>query len=119
MNHNEVQRDLLDPEFAGYTPQELFDELLKHAPETSDPVIVHGDAYNDNILIDPATGNVAAFIDIGNLGVADRYTDLAMIYDDIVDGFGEEGWRQFLQCYGLDAVDEHKLRFYQVFNEFL
>lgn len=116
---DDLQREFLDAEFADRPAQELFDELVSCAPETSDPVIVHGDAYNDNILVHPQTGDLAAYIDVGNLSIADRYTDLAMAYDDVIDGFGEDGWRQFLQCYGLDAVDEQKLRFYQLFNEFL
>jgi aminoglycoside phosphotransferase len=119
LENNEVQVSLLDTDYRGRSLNDLFREMVAHRPDTLDPVVVHGDPYNENILVNSDTGEIAALIDVGNTGVADRYTDLAMIYDDIVHAFGQSGWEKFLQYYGLMNFDSKKMYFYRLFNEFL
>ena len=119
LENKEVQVSLLDTEFRGRSLDDLFREMVAHRPDSLDIVVVHGDPYHDNILVNPNTGEVAAFIDVGNTGVADRYTDLAMIYDNIVHAFSESGWERFLQRYGLKNFDSKKMYFYRLFNEFM
>lgn len=110
---------LLDPEFQGRSFAQLFQELLKYKPTASDPVLIHGDPYNDNILVDPQTGQLTGLIDVGHLAVADRYTDLAMIYDDVLDTYGETAWQRFLSLYSLPELDTPRMYFYRIFNEFM
>ncbi|MAS38059.1 MAG: hypothetical protein CL610_28950 [Anaerolineaceae bacterium] len=114
-----VNVDLLDDEFRHRTPDDLLQELIALRPGYWDPVVVHGDAYSENILLEPATGRVAAFLDVGHSGVADRYTDFAMIHDDLISTYGEPGWQAFLHEYGHTGPDPQRLRFYRLFNEFL
>lgn len=111
----------LDTEFQGRSLDTLFQEMMtyKPTPEMLDLVVVHGDPYTDNIIVDPETGELKAFLDVGHVSVADRYTDLAMIYDELIQNFGEDGWQTFLNCYGIEKIDDKKLYFYRLFNEFL
>ncbi len=51
--------------------------LLGGPPEVDRPVVCHGDACVPNTLID-AGGSFAGHVDLGSLGVADRWADLAV-----------------------------------------
>lgn len=119
LENGEVNVSLLDTEFQGRDLHGLFDEMVAHRPATPDNVVIHGDPYDDNLIVNPETGKIRAWIDLGNVAVGDRYTDLAMIYDDIFHAFGEEGWQLFLKEYGLEKIDKSRMRFYQLFNEFM
>ncbi|MGZ4132487.1 MAG: phosphotransferase family protein [Actinomycetota bacterium] len=58
--------------------------LALHPPA---PVLCHGDPWYDNILIDEASGRIAAILDFGHAVVADGALDLAAVYH-LGDGFG-------------------------------
>jgi len=75
-----------------------------------DSVVCHGDACNPNFLVDEA-GRCVAYVDLGRLGVGDRWADLAPALLSLGWNFGE-GWEPaFLDAYGI-APDPGKQDFY-------
>lgn len=77
---------------------------------TLDPVVCHGDACNPNFLLD-ASGSCVGYVDLGRLGVADRWADLASALLSLGWNFGE-GWEPALLAgYGIDP-DPGKQDFY-------
>lgn len=75
-----------------------------------DPVVCHGDACNPNFLLD-ADGRCVAYVDLGRLGVGDRWADLAPALLSLRWNFGP-GWESaLLGGYGI-AIDQAKLGFY-------
>ena len=79
------------------------------------PVLVHGDACAPNTLIsdDGAwTGNV----DFGDLGVGDRWADLAIASLSLDWNFGEGHQLELFDAYGI-APDEDRIRYYRALWE--
>ncbi|MFT3834756.1 MAG: phosphotransferase [Micropruina sp.] len=75
-----------------------------------DAVVCHGDACNPNFLIDD-DGHFSGYVDLGGLGVADRWADLAPALLSLNWNYGK-GWEPtFLDAYGI-APDETKWAFY-------
>jgi kanamycin kinase len=75
-----------------------------------DPVVCHGDACNPNFLLD-ASGRCVGYVDLGKLGVGDRWADLAPALLSLGWNYGE-GWQDvFLAGYGIER-DAAKLEFY-------
>jgi aminoglycoside 3'-phosphotransferase-2 len=89
---------------------------LTAAPPRENIVVVHGDATLSNIMIDD--DGTTGFIDCGNAGRADRYTDLAVLHADLEAHRGAEAGAQFIQAYGLHAYDAVKARYYSDLYEF-
>lgn len=87
----------------------LPDDALGPWPEP-DLVVCHGDACNPNFLLE-ADGHCVGYVDLGNLGVGDRWADLAPALLSLGWNFGE-GWEPaFLEAYGI-ARDAAKQAFY-------
>lgn len=78
-------------------------------------VVTHGDFSLGNTLLD-ASGRVTGCIDVGRLGVADPYQDIAIFWENLGD-FGEEAQRMFLAAAGIDEVDDERLRFHRTLDE--
>ena len=75
-----------------------------------DPVVCHGDACNPNFLLD-GEGRCVAYVDLGRLGVADRWADLAPAVLSLGWNYGS-GWEPvLLAAYGI-APDPVKQDFY-------
>jgi len=75
-----------------------------------DPVVCHGDACNPNFLLN-RDGLCVAYVDLGRLGVGDRWADLAPALLSLGWNFGS-GWEEaFLAGYGI-ARDPAKQDFY-------
>ncbi|MGP4114920.1 APH(3'') family aminoglycoside O-phosphotransferase [Streptomyces sp. 4N509B] len=121
-----VARDAVNPEFLPvehqHTPAErLLADLLPHLPrrreeEAADTVVGHGDLCLPNIVLDPRTREVAGFVDLGRLGLADRHADLALLLTN-----ARETWRDEARARAADAAfaerygrvpDADRLRFY-------
>lgn len=98
------------------------EEQQRLVEEEADLVVCHGDLCLPNVIVDPATHLVTGLIDLGRLGRADRYADIALLLansrgtwndetqataaDDVfADGYGitlNTARRQFYLC--LDAL---------------
>ncbi|MFF8772075.1 APH(3'') family aminoglycoside O-phosphotransferase [Kitasatospora sp. NPDC015120] len=121
-----VARDAVNPQFLPVEqqhtpPADLLARLTPQIPrrraqEAHDAVVCHGDLCLPNIMLDPQTLDVSGFIDLGRLGRADRYADLALLLAN-----ARETWRHedqaraadvaFAERYGL-ALDHDRLRYY-------
>lgn len=78
--------------------------------------MTHGDACLPNFMLDGAA--FTGFVDCGRAGVADRYQDLALICRSIEYELGAQWLAPFFRHYGLDTVDQARLNFYRLLDEF-
>ncbi|MFB7011810.1 MULTISPECIES: APH(3'') family aminoglycoside O-phosphotransferase [unclassified Streptomyces] len=121
-----VARGAVNPEFLPvqqqHTPAaELLARLVpqvarRRAQEAADMVVCHGDLCLPNIVLDPRTLDVSGFIDLGRLGLADRYADLALLLTNARETWTDEKQARaadaaFAESYGI-ALDHDRLRFY-------
>ena len=98
-------------EFRGLSIEAVIAEF--DSPPTSDQLVVcHGDACAPNTLIDD-DGQWAAHVDMGRLGIADRWADLAIASWSTQWNYGL-GWDGLIyDSYGVDP-DLEKIRFYRL-----
>jgi kanamycin kinase len=83
----------------------------RDAPPIDRLVVAHGDACVPNTLVD-SRGRWTAHVDLGRLGLADRWADLAVASANLDANFGP-GWQgEFFAAYGI-ARDEERIRFYR------
>ena len=75
-----VDAEDFDEARAGQSAEQVWQELQALLPMQPELVLSHGDYSLDNILLD-ASGQVSGIIDLGRLGVADRYQDLAIAWN--------------------------------------
>ncbi|GAA4894581.1 aminoglycoside 3'-phosphotransferase [Stackebrandtia albiflava] len=117
----EVDLDDLDPPRRGWDVTRLTTELLTQARliGREEVAVCHGDLTPGNVLIDPDDLTVA-FVDTARLGLADRYSDLALFTRDLTGtpGFGPAAADRFLHHYGEAPVDPQRLEFYRLLDEF-
>ncbi|MGW6333130.1 APH(3'') family aminoglycoside O-phosphotransferase [Nocardia rhamnosiphila] len=121
-----VGRNAVNPEFLPVEQQHTPpDELLARlepeiarmlAQEAVDMVVCHGDLCLPNIVVDPETLKVSGFIDLGRLGAADRYADLALLLANARETWEDEEQALaadtlFAAGYGL-VLDRDRLDFY-------
>ncbi|MBC7974493.1 MAG: aminoglycoside 3'-phosphotransferase [Myxococcales bacterium] len=107
-----VDESDFDDQRAGRSAMSVLAELRAWPAFEEDVVLTHGDFTLANVFIEPA-----GLLDLGRLGVADRYQDLALVLRDIEGAYGPD-WRvPFVRAYGLDAVDESKLAFFRLLDE--
>jgi len=119
MEQGLVKEDLLEPEYRGTPLGDLFTLLLSKQPANQELVFTHGDYCLPNIIL--KEGRVSGFIDMGRAGVSDRYVDLALAVRSLRhNGYtAPELWELFFEVYGLDGLDQAKLEFYTLLDEFL
>lgn len=88
---------------------ELLAELDRLRPTTEDLVVCHGDFCTPNVMISAETLQPAGLLDLGKLGRADRYADLALMCGSLANGlnpqYGQEHVDRFLIAYGADPND--------------
>jgi aminoglycoside 3'-phosphotransferase II len=113
---NDVNEDDFDDQNRGKTAIELFSELERLRPEAEDIVVAHGDACLPNIILH--RGQFSGFVDCGRLGRSDRYQDLALASRSISANLGLESVRRFFRDYGVTTIDEGRIRFYRLLDEF-
>jgi aminoglycoside 3'-phosphotransferase-1 len=109
-----VDEDDFDAERKGWTAEQVWEAMRRLLPLAPDPVLTHGDFSLDNLLIDD--GEVAACIDAGRVGIADRYQDLAIVWKCLGE-FGTALQERFLKQYGIPAPEQDKLQFHLLLDE--
>jgi aminoglycoside 3'-phosphotransferase-1 len=112
---DEVDEDDFDAEREGWTAEQVWDAMQALLPIAPDPVVTHGDYSLDNLLIGDRE-EVLGCIDVGRLGIADRYQDLAIAWNCLGE-FGTSLQAHFLEQYGIVEVDRGKLRFHLMLDE--
>ena len=74
-------------------------------------MVCHGDACSPNTVI-AEDGSVSGHVDLGALGVADRWADLAVAAMSLEWNYGP-GWTQtLLAAYGIDP-DAQRMTYYR------
>jgi aminoglycoside 3'-phosphotransferase I len=110
----QVDVDDFDDERQGWTADQVWKAMQNQLPFAPDPVVTHGDFSLDNLLMQ--NGEVVGCIDVGRLGIADRYQDLAIIWNCLGE-FDASLQQRFWQRYGISNVDERKLEFHLLLDE--
>jgi kanamycin kinase len=88
---------------------------IQNIPAADKLVVCHGDACAPNTLI-AGDGRWSGHVDLGDLGVADRWADLAVATLSIGWNYGP-GWEQvLLDAYGI-APDAERTRYYRLLWE--
>lgn len=85
---------------------------LGNPPQPVDLVVCHGDACAPNTLLD-AEGNPAAHVDLGSLGVADRWADLAVAAWSTQWNYGPGYEHHLYAGYGIEP-DGEKIAYYKL-----
>jgi kanamycin kinase len=87
-------------------------ELLAEAPTVDQLVVCQGDACSPNTLIGP-DGRWAGHVDIGQLGVADRWADLAVATWSATWNYGPSWESELLAAYGVEP-DSERTAYYRL-----
>jgi kanamycin kinase len=98
------------PEYRGLAVDAVREELHRVPPV--DLVVCHGDACAPNTLLDEH-GEVAGHVDLGRLGVADRWADLAVAAWSTVWNYGPGFEAAVYRGYGI-RPDEERIRYYRL-----
>lgn len=116
LDNSLMDMDDLQPENRYSTASQLFYRLLELKPSDHELVFTHGDYSLDNIIFHE--DSLSGFIDIGGGGVADKYRDIAIAVRNIQDHFDEDLVSLFCHEYGMSGLDERKMKFYRLLDEF-
>ncbi|MEV0246148.1 phosphotransferase [Nocardia sp. NPDC050712] len=106
-----VDAEDFDDDNQARTPEQVLARLRAERPDETDLVVAHGDYTSANVL------EGAILLDVGALGVADRYRDLALAARDLGDHHSAEEVAAFFSAYGLDAPDQRRLDYYRLLDE--
>lgn len=104
--HEALDVDACPWAYVGASPAPV--PLVLREPHGADRVVVHGDACAPNTLLD-ARGRWVAHVDLGALGVGDRWLDLAVGAQSLGWNYGP-GWEgEYLAAYGIEP-DPDRMR---------
>ncbi|MBT8397716.1 MAG: aminoglycoside 3'-phosphotransferase [Gemmatimonadetes bacterium] len=112
-----LQTGQIDPvrdfheEYGHLSAAEAIERLHLIRPGPEDLVVCHGDYCFPNILIED--GVATGFVDLGELGVADRWWDLAVATWSVTWNLGPGYEDLFLEEYGVGRDDE-RVEFYRL-----
>jgi aminoglycoside 3'-phosphotransferase-2 len=98
------------------SPAAAWDELLATRPGSEELVVTHGDACLPNLMAEG--GRFTGFVDCGRLGLADRWQDLSLAIGSLERNYGPGLTQPFLEAYGLGDIDEKRLAWYGLLDEF-
>ena len=109
-----VDVDDFDKEREGWTAEQVWEAMHRLLPLAPDPVVTHGDFSLDNLLI--VEGKVVGCIDVGRAGIADRYQDLAVLWN-CLEEFEPSLQERLVAQYGIADPDRRKLQFHLLLDE--
>jgi streptomycin 3"-kinase len=117
-----VNPDFLPDEDKDTAARELLARVERELParfdqEVVDRVVCHGDACMPNFMIDPESFQCTGLIDLGRLGTADRYVDLALMVANARESWASqqeetEAFAILFNALGIEAPDKERLAFY-------
>ncbi len=102
------------PEYRHLTVASAVALLEATAPDVEDLVVCHGDYCPPNVLL--ADGHVTGYVDLGELGVADRWWDITIGAWSTGWNFGTEYEPLFYESYGTEP-DPDRIAFYRLLWE--
>jgi kanamycin kinase len=85
--------------------------LIDQRPITDRIVVCHGDACSPNTLIGP-DGRFTGHVDLGGLGVADRWADLAIATYAVGWNYDDSYEDELLDAYGIER-DQGRIDYYR------
>jgi kanamycin kinase len=98
-------------EFRHYSGAEAVARLEELRPADEDLVVCHGDYCFPNVLVED--GEVTGYLDVGELGVADRWWDIAVGAWSSVWNLGPGYEELFYSSYGVEP-DPRRIEFYRL-----
>ena len=102
------------PEYRHLSVASAVARLEATAPDVEDLVVCHGDYCPPNVLV--ADGRVTGYVDLGELGVADRWWDITIGAWSTGWNFGTEYEPLFYESYGIEP-DPDRIAFYRLLWE--
>jgi kanamycin kinase len=108
---DDVDASGFHPEHAHLNPATALAQLEATVPGDEDLVVCHGDYCAPNVLLEAK--RVTGYVDLGELGAADRWSDVAVGGWSVGWNFGEENIPPFYEGYG-EAPDPDRVRFYRL-----
>ncbi|HTU39358.1 MAG TPA: aminoglycoside 3'-phosphotransferase [Acidimicrobiales bacterium] len=99
------------PEHERFSAASALAELVATAPPHEDLVVCHGDYCPPNVLLED--GRVTGYVDLGELGVADRWWDIAVGAWSTGWNYGPEFEPLFYESYGVEP-DPERIAFYRL-----
>jgi kanamycin kinase len=103
--------DDLHEDFKHHTAQTALEELLATRPSSEDVVVCHGDYCFPNMLMED--GVVTGYLDLGELGLADRWWDIAVGAWSVTWNVDPRLEPVFYDAYGVEP-DPERIRFYRL-----
>ena len=85
---------------------------VSDTPPIDRAVVCHGDACAPNTLLDPSAA-VVGYVDLGSLGLADRWADLAVASWSLAWNYGTGYEAGFFQAYGV-RPDPERIAYYRL-----
>jgi kanamycin kinase len=105
------------PEFEALSAEEAIGRLERTCATTEDLVVCHGDYCLPNVLLRADSSgedlSVCGFVDLGELGIADRWWDLAVATWSLTWNLGPGFEDEFLRLYGV-TPDPRRVEFYRL-----
>jgi kanamycin kinase len=111
VHEGSVPLDELHPEWRDRGPEGILDVLVGSRPPTEDVVVCHGDYCFPNVLL--ADGRVTGYLDLGALGVADRWRDIAIGAWSTTWNVDPSHEPLFYEGYGVEP-DPDRIRYYRM-----
>ena len=122
VRHNAVNPDFLPEEDKNTPADQLLARIASELPtrlnqEMVDRVVCHGDACMPNFMVDPESLQCTGLVDLGRLGTADRYVDLALMVANASESWtsqeqAEQAFAILFDILGIATPDRERLAFY-------
>ncbi|MGI8754693.1 MAG: phosphotransferase [Acidimicrobiales bacterium] len=114
-----LQSDQLPEPFLGRDPADAVRWLGRHVPAEPDDggVVTHGDAGLPNLLVPVEPDGPIAIIDVGRLGVSDRYRDLSVLVRSFAANHGARHQERLGRAYGVDGFDAAALDWWRIADD--
>lgn len=105
-----------EPIHQGTSAAELLGHVEARRPaDPEDLVVTHGDFCLPNVLV--ANGQVTGIVDVGLLGVGDRYRDLGIGARSVARNIGAAAVGPFIDAYGIAWPDLARIDFFVMLDE--
>ncbi len=122
VSRDAVNPDFLPPEDRDTLAHTLLERIERDLPvrlaqEAADKVLCHGDACMPNFMVDPHSLRCTGLLDLGRVGKADRYVDLALMIANAGENWAtrEQAERAFeilFEVLDIAEPDRERLAFY-------
>ncbi|WP_422657524.1 phosphotransferase [Paenibacillus sp. EC2-1] len=118
LEHMDEVNEVVRTSFPDHTLEQLMDFLKSNKATNDQLTFTHGDYGSGNVMIH--NGDLNAFLDVGEAGISDPYLDIYyMIKSLTVYSARQEEVSEFMNGYGIDVLDNYKMKFHQIMDTLL